>query len=363
MSLRVLITGICGFVGSKLALKLSSDGSISSIVGIDNLNRPGSWTNVSVLQAKGIEVHHGDVRLESDVAKAGANVDWVIDAAATPSVLAGVNSTTSSRQLVETNLLGTVNLLEQCKRSEAGLILLSTSRVYSIPELAKLPIVTKESRFEIDDLAHESDAAQLVSPNGIKESFSTRPPISLYGATKLSSEALALEYAHAFDMPLWINRCGVMAGPGQFGRPDQGIFAFWLHSWREKAPLRYLGFEGTGRQVRDCLHPSDLGQLVLRQLKEPSSKDRTRVMNVSGGPSSSMSLLELSRWCEKRWGPKEVEQDMTPRQYDLPWIVLDSNAAAVEWEWRPQISTKQILQEIADFADENPDWLSISKSL
>src|SRR6266540_7500214 len=83
-----------------------------------------------------------------------------------------------------------------------------------------------------------------LSSEGVAENFSTSPPLSLYGATKLASEVMALEYGEAFDLPIWINRCGVLAGAGQFGQPDQGIFAFWINSYLRRQPLKYIGFDG-----------------------------------------------------------------------------------------------------------------------
>ena len=90
--------------------------------------------------------------------------------------------------------------------------------------------------------------------------------MSLYGATKLASEQLALEYGSTYGFPVWVNRCGVLAGAGQFGRADQGIFAYWVNSWLRERPLRYIGFGGHGHQVRDCLHPADLVPLIERQM-------------------------------------------------------------------------------------------------
>ena len=354
--MRVLITGACGFVGSNLAQHLAEDSAISSVVGLDNLTRPGSWTNVRKLNERGIEFVHGDVRAPADLEKIG-KVDWIIDAAASPSVLAGTNSEISSRQLVDSNLVGTLNLLEHCKIFDAGFVLLSTSRVYSIQPLANLPVSTSGARFQVE----ESPLPPGVSANGIRENFSVSPPISLYGATKLSSEYMAIEYAEAFEFPVWVNRCGVLAGAGQFGRADQGIFAFWLHSWREESPLKYIGFDGQGRQVRDCLHPADLANLVLKQVNSNSTGDRERVLNVSGGRESSMSLAELSNWCSERWGQREIEHDLTPRKYDLPWIVLDSTLAKQQWQWSPQKPTLEILEEIAAFAEESPNWLALSR--
>ena len=165
----------------------------------------------------------------------------------------------SSRQLLEHNLIGTINLLEYCKRHKAGLILLSTSRVYSASELAALPVESSGQSLRANKIA-----MFLVLPVlGISEDFPTTAPLSLYGASKLASETLILEYGECFDFPVWINRCGVLAGAGQFGKADQGIFSFWIHSFRENKHLKYIGFNGTGHQVRDALHPKDLGSPTL----------------------------------------------------------------------------------------------------
>ena len=127
--MKILITGACGFVGSTLARELLNHQENLQIFGLDNLSRPGSELNRGTLQKCGVAVKHGDIRNPSDMEALPA-MDWVIDAAANPSVLAGVSSVTSSRQLVEHNLVGTVNVLEYCKRHSAGFIMLSTSRVY-----------------------------------------------------------------------------------------------------------------------------------------------------------------------------------------------------------------------------------------
>ncbi len=354
--MHVLITGCCGFVGSELAVHLleGADGIVSRITGVDNLSRSGCWRNRDRLIRKGIQVVHGDLRNWSDLEQF-ASIDWVIDAAANPSVLAGVDGKASSRQLVEHNLLSTVNLLELCKRCGAGFILLSTSRVYSIPPLANLDVVVDGRRFRPSGLSLPAG----ISAQGIDESFSTASPVSLYGATKVTSEQLAIEYGQVFDFPVWINRCGVMAGAGQFGKADQGIFSFWLHSWRESRPLKYIGFGGTGAQVRDCLHPNDLAELIMLQLSV-ANDGRSQVVNVSGGAASAMSLAELSDWCSNRWNQTTVTADVNPRPFDLPWVVLDHTLASDVWGWRPHISVSDILNEIACFADENPDWISCS---
>ena len=99
------------------------------------------------------------------------------------------------------------------------------------------------------------------------DDFSTRAPISLYGGTKLASEAMALEYGEAFDFPVWINRCGVLAGAGQFGTPDQGIFCYWINAHSAAAAASASSASRPGQQVRDAFHPRDLAAFVIRQLE------------------------------------------------------------------------------------------------
>lgn len=274
-----------------------------------------------------------------------------------PSVLAGVDGRTSSRQLVEHNLGGTVNMLEYCRARGAGFILLSTSRVYSIPPLANLPLQTAGERFNLN-ISGLLPAG--VSSAGVNENFSAAPPLSLYGVSKKMSEDLALEYHHTFNLPVWINRCGVMAGAGQFGRPDQGIVAYWIHSWREQKPLKYLGFQGTGHQVRDVLHPQDLADLLIKQMQSPQGPQH-RLANVSGGAESAFSLAELSHWSARRFGYEHpVERSGADRPFDIPWLVLDDAQARLAWNWRPQWTRDAIFSQVADFAESEPQWLSVS---
>ena len=353
--MKVLISGICGFVGNSLARYLIEQDSGIEISGFDNFIRAGSETNRRKLQALGVKVSHADLRVQSDIDALPA-ADWVIDAAANASVLAGVDGRMSSRQIIEHNLGGTVQMLEYCKAHRAGFLLLSTSRVYSIPPLASLPMRVEADAFLLD-------AARELPPGvtsaGVAESFPTHAPVSLYGSTKLCSEQLALEYGDAFDLPVWIDRCGVLAGAGQFGRADQGIFSYWIHSWAQRRPLKYIGFGGTGHQVRDCLHPRDLARLVLAQLHDPR-RPVNRTQNVAGGADHAISLRQLSGWCERRFGSHAVAADTAERRFDIPWMVMDASLAAQQWKWRPEIFLEEILEEIAIHATENPEWLEIS---
>ena len=354
--MRILITGICGFAGSALALAIREEWKETEIFGFDNFVRPGSELNRMTLQRRGIKVRHLDLRCASDL-EGFPDTDWVIDAAANPSVLAGLGEGISSRQLVEHNLGGTINILEYCKRHRAGLILLSTSRVYSIPPLSKLEV-------EEFDRAYRPVADQRfpdgVTSAGVSEDYLTAAPVSLYGSTKLASESLALEYGAAFDFAVWINRCGVLAGAGQFGRPDQGIFSYWINAWLRNRPLKYIGFNGRGFQVRDCLHPRDLVPLLKKQVSNTSSVHR--IFNVGGGIGNSISLAQLSAWCSDRFGSREVAADPSPRPFDIPWMALDCARVVDDLNWQLITPMQSILSEIADHAENHPNWLELSAS-
>jgi CDP-paratose 2-epimerase len=353
--MRILITGICGFAGSVIARGLLEHLVDVRITGLDSLIRKGSETNLEPLRSLGIDVRVGDIRNEDDLGDLPP-ADWVIDCAANPSVLAGVDGKTSAKELLDHNLIGTINLLEYCRNHRAGFLLLSTSRVYSIAPLAGLPVEVIDNAYRPALVNDAPDRSPSLSSCGLTEQFPTEPPVSLYGSSKKCSELLALEYGMTFDFPVRINRCGVLAGAGQFGKADQGIFSYWIHSWASRRPLKYIGFGGSGHQVRDCLHPRDLVPLLLSQMRDPE-RNVPPVLNVSGGAGSAMSLAQLSAWCLRRFGDHQVAADSDPRPFDIPWMVLNSTAAQEAWNWRPSIPNDVILEEIARHALDNPNWL------
>jgi CDP-paratose 2-epimerase len=148
--------------------------------------------------------------------------------------------------------------LEAARRAGAGLLFLSTSRVYPIEPLRQLPLVAGDTRLRLP----EGVTGVGWSADGISADFPLKGHRSLYGATKLASELLIDEYRHMYGMPVVVNRCGVIAGPWQMGKVDQGFVSLWAarHLWG--TCLSYTGFGGTGLQVRDVLHIEDLCELV-----------------------------------------------------------------------------------------------------
>ena len=351
--MRVLITGACGYVGSRVATCLAQCMPDVRLYGIDNLSRRGSELNLQFLKQLGMQTVHGDIRLASDINGLPDGIDWVIDCAANPSVTAGLGAADkcTSRQLVEHNLVGTTHVLEYCRERSTGFILLSTSRVYSIPELCRIPLRETPTRFE--PVPGSSEDIPGFTERGVSEEFPTAGPISLYGATKLASEILALEYGAAFGFPVWVNRCGVIGGPGQFGRIDQGICSFWVYSLALGHPLKYIGYSGSGKQVRDCVLADDVASLIALQVRD-ASRPVDRILNVGGGLQGALSLREMTEICVSYFGRHaEVGQDQTNRPYDIPYFVTDSAKAFDSWGWEPSHSGREIILQLCEWTSAN----------
>lgn len=345
--MRILITGAAGFVGSKIVEYLRSADESVELYGIDNLSRKGSETNIKNLTHYNCTFIRGDIGNRNDV-EALPPVDWIIDCAANPSVLAGLDG--STLDLINNNLTSTFYLLEKCKREQAGFIMLSTSRVYSINELNSMPFECNDSSFQIPILNEYPNGFSL---KGVNENFSTAAPISLYGATKLSSEIMALEYHHSFGFPVWINRCGVIAGPGQFGKIDQGIFSYWTYQYLLNNPLSFIGFEGAGFQARDMIHPYDVFSMVHNQIFKPVA-DSPKILNLGGGINNTMSLFQLDQFCKKNIDEnKVINKIIKGRNFDIPFYATDTTIAEKYWDWKITISSDEIIDQILFYAQNN----------
>lgn len=347
--MRVLITGGAGFVGGNLAVALAGRHSDWEVVALDNLMRRGSELNLPRLREASVEFVHGDVREPGDLVAAGA-FDAMIECSAEPSVLAGFADTSYS---VQTNLIGAFNCLERAREEEAFMVFLSTSRVYPVAPQLKLELEEAETRFE---LAAEQPVPGA-GPGGIAEGFPLAGARTLYGATKLSAEFLIEEYADAFDLRAVINRCGVIAGPWQMGKVDQGVFSWWLLSHRFGRPLTYIGYSGSGKQVRDLLHIDDLIDLVDEQLSDPERWSGVTA-NVGGGRECSLSLLETTDLCRELTGnevPIGVEPETRPG--DVPVYLSDCSHLHSLTSWRPRCGPRDVLADLLDWSTEHEDSL------
>lgn len=345
--MKILITGVAGFVGFKMAGYFKEHFNDVELCGIDNLSRRGSEFNVPLLKELGCKFFEGDISRREDVEKL-PKTDWIIDCAANPSVLAGLEG--DSLGLINNNLTGTIYLLEKCKRDNAGFIMLSTSRVYSIHQLNKIPLKETENSFTIENSGTFPGGFSAL---GVGEAFSTEPPVSLYGSTKIASEILALEYHYTFGFPVWINRCGVIAGAGQFGKIDQGIFSYWIYQYLLDRPLSFIGFGGEGKQARDLFHPFDVFCMIQKQMLQPGTSGN-KIYNIGGGINNTYSLAQLDEFCKKHFrNKKTINKIKENRSFDIPLYVSDYSLAETDWKWQPTIGGEAILNEIVEYARQN----------
>lgn len=347
--MRILVTGGAGFVGSSLALLFKRDNPAAQVISADNLKRRGSELNLPRLKAADIQFEHADIRDPADLEALGP-MDLLIECSAEPSVQAGYSGPPA--YLLDTNLRGTLNCLEIARRHNAQFLFLSTSRVYPIAPLRALPLAPEENRLVLAKGAHDAGW----SVHGISEDFPLTGHRSLYGATKLASEQFIEEYRAAFGLKAIINRCGVLAGPWQMGKVDQGFMSLWAARHLYGGSLGYNGFGGHGHQVRDVLHVGDLYDLIRLQLADMETAG-VGVWNVGGGADCSTSLLELTEACAVRCGRRlELSRNPETNPADIPWFITDSKRAKAAFSWEPKRPVAIILDEIFD-------WLKSERSL
>lgn len=344
--LRVLVTGGAGFIGANVALDLAARHPGWSITAFDSLHRRGSELNLTRLRVGGVQFVHGDVREPADIRAAGP-FDVLVECSAEPSVMAGVDGDTEF--VVRTNLLGAYHCLEEAARYGAQVVFLSTSRVYPVAALNALTFREEATRFVLT----EEQSSPGASAWGVSEEFPLQGPRTIYGATKLAAELLITEYAETCGISAVVNRCGVIAGPWQMGRVDQGVFTHWMMCHYFRRPLRYFGFGASGKQVRDLLHVQDLVDLLDDQL-DRADHWAGAVVNVGGGVDVSLSLRETSALCHQITG-NEIEIDGEPlnRRGDVRIYLSDCRALARFTDWKPRRSTRQILGDIYDWIRDN----------
>jgi CDP-paratose 2-epimerase len=343
---QIIVTGGAGFVGAHLAVFLKQAFGDVSVAACDNLKRRGSELNLRRLSEAGVVFLHGDIRCPEDIA-GWPEFDLLIDCSAEPSVQAGLNG--SPLPVIQNNLVGTINCLEAARRNQAAFLFVSTSRVYPISAVNSLPYEELPSRFAWTAGEHQSGW----SARGISEEFSLTGARSLYGATKLAAELLLQEFAYSYGVPVLINRCGLLTGPWQMGKVDQGVVALWVARHHFGMPLRYTGFGGAGKQVRDLLHVQDFFDLIVRQMENPSCWDG-RVYNVGGGPDVSLSLRELTELCRdatRRSIPLSSDPATSP--VDVRIYLTDNSRVTADYGWQPRRPPASIVADIAKWVREN----------
>jgi CDP-paratose 2-epimerase len=320
------------------------------VIALDNLKRRGSELNLARLRAGGVEFVHGDIRNPEDLEGLGA-VDLVLECSAEPSVMAGYGG--SPQYLVNTNLAGTVNCLELARRREAGIVFLSTSRVYPVAAINALSYREEDTRFTVAD----EQSLPGISSRGLSEAFPLEGARSLYGATKLCSELILREYLEMYGLRGVVNRCGVITGPWQMGKVDQGVVVLWAARHLYGGRLEYIGYGGMGKQVRDMLHIDDLLRLVLYEIDHLDELSG-ETFNVGGGPEVSASLQEMTAICREITGKRiEIGQNPQDRPADIRWYVTDNARITARTGWTPEKSVRKVFEDIHDWIQEHREAL------
>jgi CDP-paratose 2-epimerase len=334
----VLITGGAGFVGSSLAVFLKQRFPACRITALDNLHRRGSELNLPRLREAGVRFVHGDIRSVEDLES--LTPELIIECSAEPSAQAGYGG--SPEYLVQTNLMGCFRCLELARKTKADFLFISTSRVYPVGALNGLCFREDETRFS---LAAGQPVAGA-SERGIGEDFPLDGPRSLYGMTKLAAELMVQEYSDAYGFRQIINRCGVIAGPWQMGKTDQGVIVLWAAAHYFGRDLNYIGFGGQGKQVRDLMHVEDFCELVADQC-QAFDRYSGRLFNAGGGLAGSVSLLELTSICREVTG-KQLGIGSVPgnRPADMRIYVTDHSRLSEFGGWKPSRGPKEIVGDI-----------------
>jgi CDP-paratose 2-epimerase len=319
----VLVIGGAGFIGSNLAHHLGRGGRRVRI--LDDLSRPGVEQNLTWLCGElgdRAEVMIADVRDREGLREAVAGVDAVFHLAAQVAVTTSLADPVAD---FEVNARGTLEVLEALRAlpSPPPLIYTSTNKVYGC--LSDLPMELEGSRWRPAD------------PDLHRRGIDERRPLELrtpYGCSKGAADQYVLDYAHSYGLPALVFRMSCIYGPRQFGTEDQGWIAHFLIRALAGAPITIYG---DGRQVRDVLYVDDLVEaLVLARAN--IRRLHGRAFNIGGGPSNTLSLLELLDQVRSLCGRLPEIRFADWRAGDQRYYVSDPGAFSAATAWRPRVS-------------------------
>jgi CDP-paratose 2-epimerase len=334
--MKILITGGCGFVGSNIAVYLKKKFKNAKISSLDNLVRKGSKINKNRLKKLNIKNYNINIEKFNKI-NLLPKFNLIIDCCAEPAIEA---SRKEPNRVFQTNLVGTFNILKKCIKDKSNIIFLSSSRVYSISKLRNIitnPILSKPIKIK----------------KKINEKFDTSSASSLYGFTKLSSEKLIKEMFFATNLKYIINRFGVIAGPWQFGKQDQGFVPLWVARHTFKKKLSYIGFGGNGFQIRDILHIDDVCKIIYLQIKE-IKKINNITFNIGGGINNSISLRNLTAKCEVLTKNKiKIKKSYETSIFDIPYYVSDNTKIKKFYKWSVSRNVDMILKDIHEWLMQN----------
>jgi CDP-paratose 2-epimerase len=325
-----LITGGAGFIGTNVAAALTRAGEACALA--DNFHRRGARYNHAYLRDRlRLAVDYLDVRFQDEV-----NAYWSAHDADVILHLAGQVSLAASlanpRYDFEANALGTFNVLEATRRfhPDAKLIYASTNKVYG--DLRHLRVEEAETRYRLPDY-----------PAGLSEEM----PIELHGGyacSKGAADQYVLDYHRIYGLSTIALRQSTVYGGRQYATEDQGWVAYFVQMGVERRPF---GISGSGKQVRDLLHVSDLIECYRSVAATPrESLAFGQAFNIGGGPQATLSLMELFARLESEYGFPMRYVAGPARIGDQKVFVADNRKASRHLGWHPSVSVAEGLEEL-----------------
>lgn len=336
---KIIILGGAGFIGTNLCLSaLRKD---IQVVIFDNLSRKGTELNLDFIKRNGRERLHvikGDIRSIDDLQQLfekHSDADAIFHLAGQVAVTTSVQD---PREDLETNLVGTFNVLEMIRENhiQSPLLYASTNKVYG--SLDGVEIIEKSNRYEYRDY-----------PEGISEKISLDFH-SPYGCSKGAADQYVIDYSRIFGLKTVVFRQSCIYGYHQFGIEDQGWVAWFTIASLFDMPITIYG---DGKQVRDVLFIDDLIEAYWMAVE---SIDITNgaAYNI-GGCQYRMSLLELLQYLETFLNKKITPRFSDPRPGDQPIFISDIRKAKQSFGWYPRIDVKQGVRLLTDWVTANKD--------
>lgn len=318
---RYLVSGAAGFIGARVSTMLTADGH--SVVGIDNLNdaydvRIKHYRLDRLIDRPGFTFVHGDIcdrPLLDQIGRENGSFDAVIHLAARAGVRVSLND---PWQVVDTNLIGTVNLLELARQTGIQkFVLASSSSVYG----ANPPFPTPEE-----------------AP--------TDHPMQQYAATKKAAEVMSYVYHHIYDLDVTVFRYFTVYGPA--GRPDLALFRFvqWIAEGR---PVR---LNGDGSQARGFTFLDDIARGTILGLKPLGYE----IINLGGHESISMN--ELIAMIEKILDQRANIEYAPYHKADIRNSLADVSKARRILGWEPVVGLEQGVRSMIDWYLAERSWAS-----
>ena len=336
MGSNVLITGGAGFIGSNTAAHYLAGGSRVTI--FDNFKRRGTESNAQWLKDKfgdKLTILRGDVREPGKpFAEAVEKAEVLFHLAAQVAV---TTSVTNPREDFDINAMGTFNILEAVRESQAKPIVVyaSTNKVYG--KMGDAGVVAKEGRYEYEDLPHGAAETRLLD-------F-----YSPYGCSKGAGDQYVIDYARIYGLRTLAFRQSCIYGPRQFGVEDQGWVAWFSIRAMQNRPVTIYG---DGKQVRDVLHVEDLIACYDAAIAKIDTT-AGQAYNVGGGPANTMSLLELIDLLEARFGRRLQYTFDDWRPGDQRVFIADIRRAEREFGWKPAIDPSAGVGKLVDWLTAN----------